>query len=145
MKIKCGHESWIAGASEVNTVAYFAAYNWSTYNSVELFGGGSNEGGKINEFSRATVEAENWVSVDFDLNFYWDGRPSTATYIDIIIFEYDAWPTGTKEKQWTHADGTPIFFVYRSADTNYSTNTILKSDFATTRVTKNCIEWTGIL
>ena len=72
------------------------------------------QGGKINEFSGATVDAEVLgLSVDFSLNTYWDSQP-LATYCNNLIFEYDALPTGLQTKNWNYIDGTPLNLRYRS-------------------------------
>jgi hypothetical protein len=141
MAVKCHHESWAAGASEVHTISVFSDFQFSNP-YVQLYGGGPNEGGHIADWTRKQVQNQTWKEVQFHLNIHPLSIYTDRPYCSYVIFEYDTWPTGTRELTWSRSQTGQTYqytWSYRSADPFYDAHyyTVNQSY----QVDNNCIKW----
>lgn len=141
IKCKCHKESWAAGASEVHIITIVSDYRFFDLD-INLYGKGENEGGRIYKFSRKDVKKKRNKDVNFYILNDWNDRAPGMPYGHYVIFEYDTWPTGTKEARWEQG-GDILKWDYRSADGYYDKQTVYNSDFAYHYVNNGCIEWSA--
>jgi len=140
MVCRCHHESWAAGASEVNIISVLSEYRFRDH-IAQFYGNGPNEGGHIHQFSRSDVRNRRNIDLNFLIVQNWDIQFPTRPYASYVIFEYDSWPTGTRTATWRQG-GLEYSWEYRSADRFFYAKTVLKWAFSTHQPNDNfCLEW----
>jgi hypothetical protein len=138
-------ESWAAGASEVNIIAWIETYNgldWNDdpYRFACLRSAYDYYGFEIRKFSRDEVDNEDVITINYPLQdvidaatispyqsntlFFSDGSVWSGCAYSYSIFEYDSWPTGTVTGFYYIADGGTNDIIYRSADWHYKMHTL---------------------
>ncbi len=141
IKCKCHKESWAAGASEVHIITIVSDYRFFNLD-INLYGNGEHEGGQIYKFSRKDVKKKRSKDVNFYILNDWNERAPGMPYGHYVIFEYDTWPTGTREVRWEQG-GDMLKWEYRSADSFYDKNSVFNSNFNGYYVNNGCIEWSA--
>lgn len=124
MRCKQHKESWAAGASEVNLIAFVSDFAFSNIARMSYAGNlGPYEGVELYKFSRKDVKRERDKEINFYMYNKWEEGYPNSIYGHITIFEYDAWPTATRRAEW-FSGGQSYRTDYRSADSPYDTRTL---------------------
>lgn len=141
MAVKCHFESWAAGASEVHIIAIFSDISLKDYKYYN-YGNGKYEGDEIYKFSRKQVKKETEINVNFKIVTDWETRYPDLDYLNFVIFEYDTWPTATRDVSWEYGS-TVLESQYRSSEKHYDKNSIYKDNLNYNNINDNCIKWSS--
>ncbi|MCP4458512.1 MAG: hypothetical protein GY816_10895 [Cytophagales bacterium] len=100
-----------------------------------------NKGCLLKKLDRRNIKNYKWRGMNYTVIIQWDNQPYYYAYADLIIFEYDPWPTGTKTHTFNHGSNS-FAGPYRSSHSRYYGGTIEKRDWPNLyRTATNSIEW----
>lgn len=145
--VYCDKESgFLSGKSEINMLTILSNWGFSSTH-LRKYGGSKYKGGQLDQVSaflmqpRGSGTSPAQISVDFVVQDDWVSKHPGLDYANIVIFEYDPWPTGKRTATFIHDNNTKTK-KYRSSHVFYHSEPLFRTWFSGA-FSLPCLDWTG--